>query len=107
MANGQSVNAFADAMWVGLPTLAPGFHFKSLADGLIPTDTRIRLRVDRPYANYVPDPNVTLKNNGFPLYNFSTNGLAPVALNDDGNHNNDDKQTLLDNIMAVPNPYYG
>ncbi|MBK9733694.1 MAG: T9SS type A sorting domain-containing protein [Saprospiraceae bacterium] len=36
--------------WVSFPILAPGIMMKSLADGLIPNDVIIKLRVDNPYG---------------------------------------------------------
>ncbi len=94
--------------WIGLPILAPGYHFKSLADGLIPTDTRVRIRVNVPYTRYIPELSKyePRRNNGFPLYTFSTKGLAQKPLTDAGNYS-DAKQELLDKILMSPNPYYG
>src|SRR5690606_22756252 len=78
-----------------------------LSEGLIPTDTRIRIRVSRPYARYIPDGAQTLKNNGYPLFSFSTDALVPKSLAEVDNKWNSDKKTLLDEIGVVPNPYYG
>jgi hypothetical protein len=94
-------------MWVGLPLVNKGFSLLPLKDGLIPTETRLRFRVDRPYARYVPNPGATLKNGGLPLYSFNTDELAPTPLTDADNPYASDKQKLLDKIRAVPNPYYG
>lgn len=92
-------------MWVGLPLLNTGFQLKPLKDGLIPTETRIRMRVQRPYAKFVPnDPTIQLKNAGLPYYTFSTDGLAPVALADNPTSSRD---SLMDLVNVVPNPYYG
>jgi hypothetical protein len=98
---------FNTVQWVGLPTLLGNAKLLPLNEGLIPTETRIRLRVSRPYANYVADPAQTLRNNGFPLYGFSTKSLAPKSLEDSDNKWHNDKQALLDQIMVSPNPYYG
>jgi hypothetical protein len=86
--------------------LIGGQRLKSVKDGLIPTETRLRIRVAKPYGRYAPDPNQTLKNAGFPLYTFSTKGLAPKPLSDVANKWNSDKQALLDQIHVSPNPYY-
>lgn len=97
-------------MYVGLPILNSAYQYKSVEDGIIPTDTRIRIRVDRPYDRYVTNFNksagedTVLRNNGYPLYSFSTKSLAPVALSDNPNA---DKDNLLTKINVVPNPYYG
>ncbi len=95
--------AYRTFIWSGMPTLAEGFSLLPLKDGLIPSETKLEFRVTRPYAKYAP-PGVTLKNNGFPLYSFSTTGLVPKKLTDAGNPNS--KQELLDRIHVVPNPYY-
>lgn len=94
-------------MYVGIPLQNLAIPFKSLQDGFIPTETRIRIRVERPYAKYSTNFNsidTAQKNNGYPVYSFSTKDLAPVPLADNANA---DRKTLLDRIHVVPNPYYG
>ncbi len=94
--------------WIGLPMLNTNYHLLPLKDGLIPTETRLRIRVERPYTRYKPNAaQTTWKNDGLPLYSFSTDNLAKSALTDGGNPYAGDKQKLLDQIHAVPNPYYG
>ncbi len=98
---------FNDFAYVGIPLLNAtiGSKLTSLDAGLIPNETRIRIRVTRPYTILKTDINgATLKNGGLPLYEFSTKGLEPrsLAANPDA-----DKQALLDRMHAVPNPYYG
>ena len=93
-------------MWVGVPMLTPGFKLKSFKDGIIPTDTRIKINVTRPYTAYKADPNKELQNNGWPLYTFTTDGIVPVKLGDAGNSYTSKKDELLKRIHAVPNPYY-
>ncbi|MEO6831580.1 MAG: hypothetical protein ABI378_04735 [Chitinophagaceae bacterium] len=102
-----SYDAFSSFQWVGVPTLLPNAHLLSVADGLIPTETRIRIRTTKSYARYIAPGAQAGANNGFPLYTFSTSNLAPKPLSDVTNANNSDKQALLDQIMATPNPYYG
>lgn len=98
----QRVRAFYLPVWAGMPMAN---NLLSLKDGLIPTTTRLRFRVSRPYAQFVPSAVDTLRpNNGFPLYTFSTKGLGAKPLTDAAN--NTDKQSLLDRITVVPNPYY-
>lgn len=97
---------YNNIMWVGNVLGSFGAEMASLKDGLIPTETKIRIRVERPYANYSPDPNYTTTNGGWPLYKFSTNGIAPAKLGDGRNLYTNDKQALLDQILAVPNPYF-
>lgn len=100
----QDYSAF---QWVGVPTLYGNQHLLPLSEGLIPTETRIRIRVNKPYGRYIADASQALKNKGYPLYQFSTRALAPQALADADNKWNSDKKALLDQIFVSPNPYYG
>ncbi|MBL7720014.1 MAG: T9SS type A sorting domain-containing protein [Flavipsychrobacter sp.] len=95
-------NAFRSFMWAGIPLLNQGYQLLSLADGLIPTETRLRLRVKTPYSRTPDAVNASSDNNGFPHYSFSTDAIAPTPVSDAT-----DKNALLDRIHAVPNPYYG
>lgn len=96
------VAAYRTPVWAGMPMAT---KLIALKDGLIPTTTRLRFRVSKPYAQFVPAGVDTLRpNNGFPLYTFSTKGLGAKSLNDAANKT--DKQSLLDRITVVPNPYY-
>lgn len=104
--------AFYDFKWVGLPMRNPNVQYRSLADGLIPTTTRLRFRVNRPYMPYqAVDSNSAFAQAGTtvtpgeatnPYYTFSTSGMAPTKASDAPNTNK-----LVDRIFAVPNPYYG
>ncbi len=96
-------NAYHSIKWVGLPTIANGYKLLPLKDGLIPTETRLRFRVKRPYSKFIPTPSMPLKNDGFPVYSFNTESLAPTSFNELGNT---DADKYLDKILAVPNPYY-
>ena len=92
-------------MWVGLPTINPTQKLLPLKDNLIPTLTRLKFRVARPYGLNV-DPSLDIPNRtngGLPHYMFSTTDLAPTALSD----NKDDKSAVLKRINVSPNPYYG
>ncbi len=99
--------AYANARWIGIPTANAASPLLSLKDGLIPTETTLRFRVNRPYAPYTAVDTTTLTDAvaghaAFPYYTFSTTDLAPRAASD-----NPDKSALLDRIKSVPNPYYG
>jgi hypothetical protein len=100
--------AYKSFMWVGVPLLNPGYQYKSLAEGLVPTDVRIKLRVDRPYAQYLNpfklNASDVIRNNKKPLYAFNTSGVAATPVKD---VLSTDRQKILDNINIVPNPYYG
>lgn len=98
--------AYNKFMYVGLPTITPGFSLRSIAEGLIPTETRLKIRVEGPYRRQA-DTTGTLRNNGLPIFGFSTRGIAPRGVNEAGNAYNGDKQQLLDKMRVVPNPYYG
>jgi hypothetical protein len=104
--------AYSNFQWVGLPMLNPNSKLLSLKDGLIPTTTRLRFRVDRPYMPYAATDTTTAFNKAGtkiktgeasnPYYTFSTKELAPSKLSD-----TTDRNRFITRIQAVPNPYYG
>jgi hypothetical protein len=83
-------------MWVGAFTLAEGFEFKSYDEGLVPSEVKMKIRVQRAYARFFTDGS----NNGLNKYAFSTDGLAPDT------SVKELAQGALHNIKVVPNPYY-
>jgi hypothetical protein len=97
-----SIPAFRAIRWVGIPTLTYGMSLLSLKDGLIPTETRLRFRVTTPYKQYALRDNQIAQNGRFPMYNFTTKGLAPVDWKQVS-----DAKSLLDRVAVVPNPYKG
>ena len=80
----------------------------------MPSEVRNRLNINKPYARYIePNPGYTppipsdiynggagLRNNGLPLYGFSTTGQAVLV------HQPEVAETACDMIDVVPNPYY-
>ena len=85
--------------WCGMLTLAPGFSMRPLRDGLVPTETRIKLRVDKSYrTGFVAGTN---QRTAHPKYRFK--------IEDKERRNLDAAQVAnsLDSIRVVPNPYYG
>ena len=110
--NSNQKAAFTAAAWVGIPILNPSVPFKALNDngvGLIPTTTRMRFRVTRPYASYAAVDTASVSGikpvkgqAANPYYTFSTKGLNPSKRSDNPNRGN-----LASRILAVPNPYYG
>ncbi len=84
------------AAYVMMPLLQSGFQLKSLKEGLIPNEVRIRVNVRRPYVTFQP----TDGDDGTIVYRFSTRDLAAMV-NDSGQAN------ALELINVVPNPYYG
>lgn len=89
-------NTYGQGIWGSMAMTANGFAMKSFADGLIPTETTIKLRTHMPYRRKA----VTGENGGVNKYEFSTNGLAPTT------NDNAVASSALDLIRVVPNPYY-
>ena len=83
-------------IWATMAYLALGFELKPFSEGLIPTETRVRLRVTKPYVK----KGFSGTNNGYPTYQFSTKGLVPTT------EDVEVATTALDQIRVVPNPYY-
>jgi hypothetical protein len=102
----STVPLYRQLRWVNVPMAR---NMLSAAQGFIPTETRVRIRVSAPYGRYIPETlaGYTLQNDGYPLFTFSTKGLAPSKLTDANNPYYSDKQAILDQIMVTPNPYYG
>ncbi len=76
--------------------VVPKIPLKSAAEGIIPTETRIKLRVAKSYETALG----TNSNNSYPQYGFSLNSYAPsVATATSANQ-------ALQEINVVPNPYY-
>jgi len=68
-----------------------------LKDGLIPTETKVRIRIEKPYQTYKTAGNPV--NNNQPFYKFSTNSISKENSLDLG-------KNAMDKINIVPNPYY-
>jgi hypothetical protein len=85
--------------WTGMMATLPTASLRSVADGLIPTETTIKCRVQNPYQRAF-NPKAT-ENKGYPRYRFSINGEERRDLG------SIEKSNALDQIRAVPNPYYG
>jgi len=86
---------YDNCMWVGTPILGEQFTkaiYKSPADGLVPSEVKIRVRIARPYEE-------TLLDNPL-VYEFDMHKFVP--------HFNDAEaaSSALDLIRVVPNPYY-
>jgi hypothetical protein len=102
-----SVRSVYDGVaWVGSGLLAEGMQMKSPQQGLVPSEVRLRMDVDKPYhiytqpyAAYVPEI-IVARNRGLPLYTFNTGeSVAEVNVTAVGKEE-------LDIIGIVPNPYY-
>jgi hypothetical protein len=86
--------------WTGMMQVAPGLAMKSLKDGLIPNDVRIKLRVQNSYKTWY-DPTDHTKKSAHPKYLIKIKGKEALPLN------TVQVQNSLDSVKAVPNPYYG
>ncbi len=96
--------------WAAIPLVTQGMEMLSYEDGLIPTETVIKLRVDNPYEiadgggnsgpwENRPNPS-TRENNLFPSYKFKIEGKAANP-----NDTQEEYDEQLDQINVVPNPY--
>lgn len=96
------VAAYRQQRWVGIPTLRSGAQLLPLKQGLIPTETRMRFRINTPYKRYDLAPGQVATNDQKPVYGFSTKGMATQEYTA-----KTDADALMDKIFAVPNPYKG
>ena len=109
----NKVAAVNQITWTGMIMAAPETRFRSYADGLIPEDVVVKLRVRAPYKVETErvinnaNPRVvvprtgTVVNNYHPAYRFSLQGKQAEMLDAVGVEN------ALNLINVVPNPYYG
>ncbi len=84
------------AAYVMMPLLQEGFTLRSVKDGIIPNEVRIRVNMRRPYMTFQPSEG----DDGAVVYRFSTRDIAAMVT-DSGRAN------ALELINIVPNPYYG
>ena len=89
--------AIREITWSGFIMTQQDQEFLSYAEGLIPADVIVKLRVDNPYQVFQG----TGQANGYPTYQFTIENKAATALDEIG------ITSSLDRIQAVPNPYYG
>lgn len=87
---------YRNAMWVSMSHVEPGFEMLPIEQGLVPTLTTIKLRVDRPYQAYTTPTSAT-KN---PIYEFDLTPYAAVR------NNKGAATSALADCNIVPNPYY-
>ncbi|MCF8296791.1 MAG: T9SS type A sorting domain-containing protein, partial [Saprospiraceae bacterium] len=92
-------SVYSKVMWVGLPMLSGLYDFDDPSE--IPTDAKIRIRVNKPYKqNYAIDGASSPQNGNYPMYEFDTYGIATQK------NNNEIAKNALDLIKVVPNPYF-
>jgi hypothetical protein len=89
--------AWSSCIWVMEPLLAYNKNLLSYKDGLIPTETKIRLRVAKPYATM--STSGTPQNNNKPFYKFTTDDIAAERTAKVG-------KDALQEVGISPNPYY-
>ena len=90
---------YRSIMWTCIPYLTPGYSMLSFANGLIPNDVTISLRVQKPYNKFATSATNLSDTSIFARYTFSTIGLGP-KINQDSV-----AKSALDMIRIVPNPY--
>jgi hypothetical protein len=94
--NFQLSRLFWDAMWVGYTMANEGTNWMN-------SDATVKFRIAKPYSRYYSVKGDTLpnaENNGFPVYQFKLDDLAPTV------NSEFQKNLVLDQIGVVPNPYY-
>lgn len=94
------VQEIKNIAWAGMLQLAPEQRMLSLNQGLIPTETRIKLRVSKPFETWYSDSDNKRKS-GNPVYQFTLENKEAKELDQVQIANS------LDSIKVVPNPYYG
>lgn len=93
----RKVAALRDLTWCGMIVLPPGRQMLSYADGLIPEDVIVKLRVDNTYQVMEGTGDF----NGYPTYRFTFEGKQATELEEIG------LADALQAINVIPNPYYG
>ena len=100
----KKMQIFNNVMWTSIPM--PTMMYEN---DWLSSEAMIKLRVSRPYMRYssrwYDDPSQSPnadQNSGYPMYQFTTKNLAPTKVAEVA-----DKETLLEEINIVPNPYYG
>ncbi len=93
----QLFQVWRSCAWVMIPRLQDGQKLLSIEEGLIPTETRIRIRVNRPYEKFDAG---TQANATYPMYRFNMDRFATVKGSLLAS------EDVLSMINVVPNPYY-
>ena len=94
----RKVRALDNITWAGILILPDGAEMNSYADGLIPNDAIVKLRVDNPYE--VEEGTGAF--NGYPTYRISIGDAEAELISTE-----QDIDEALKAINVVPNPYYG
>jgi hypothetical protein len=93
------LKVWSSVMYVMEPMLSATSKLAPLTSsgGLVPQETRIRIRVNKPYVTY--NAGNPVQNNTLPMYSFSTDDISPARSTAIGS-------SALDLVNVVPNPYY-
>ncbi len=91
--------------WAGIPLLSENTSLLSYADGLIPNDVIVKVRVENPYGR---EEVFGLRSELFncnavgdlPVYEFSFTGKQAAEVT------SEDSEGVLDAVNVVPNPYF-
>jgi hypothetical protein len=93
----EKIKKWSSLIWVMEPLLAANSSMTSLKNGLIPTETKIRLRVAKSYATM--STSSTPVNNNKPYYTFKTDDISAERTTAAG-------KDALQEVGITPNPYY-
>jgi hypothetical protein len=101
---------YKNILYTAVPLAATGYDMytrssastedKTITGYGIPSDVRIRIRVERPLATFQDNAAYSKFDSTTLVYNFSTKGLSPIISKDSIT------SSVLDQINIVPNPYY-
>ncbi|MCF8369864.1 MAG: T9SS type A sorting domain-containing protein [Bacteroidales bacterium] len=89
---------YASAQYVNIPMSVPDVEW-------LANEVKVRINVNRPYKRYfankpLPKSSGNGQNNHYPMFEFTTKGIAVTTLDPDK------VEKDLDLIAVVPNPYY-
>lgn len=96
----SKATAMREVTWTCLPFLETGMQMNTYAEGLIPTDYRVQLRVDNPYQVESENRTGTGEFNYYPTYQFKLEGVEATK------QSPPEIEEALDLVGVVPNPYY-
>ncbi|MDB2627857.1 hypothetical protein N9Y13_05185, partial [Schleiferiaceae bacterium] len=96
LGNIAKANFWRACRWIGMPTLRRGTDFDPYTE--LPTQTRIRIRMNSAYSNRTLADG---PNGGNPQFLFNTSNIATRTYQDTIG------KGAMETIRVVPNPYYG
>ena len=96
LGNIAKANFWRACRWIGMPTLRKGTDFDPYTE--LPTQTRIRIRMNSAYSNRTLADG---PNGGNPQFLFNTSNIATRTYQDNIG------KGAMETIRVVPNPYYG